>query len=211
MTATNTPQQPTLNQTPTAVNRNVPFVPQIVVIEGPSGAGKDTIIKELIHRYPDRFAKLVSVATRAMRPYESEGHPYHFVDNPTFDAMVQSGDIFEFTIRHGEKRGMSERYINDLFAEHKIPLKDCDLVGVRALKSRFNHVTTIFVTADKAEIERRLHGRGDAPDDIVRRLQDYDHCVLDAPHYDYVINNVDLQKTIDKILNIIYNKGYGKQ
>lgn len=187
------------------------FIPRIVVIEGPSGAGKDTIVKELIHRYPDRFAKLVSVATRAMRPYESEGNPYHFVDNATFDQMVASGDIFEFTVRHGEKRGMSERYITELFNQHKIPLKDCDIVGVRALKSRFDNVTTIFITADKAEIERRLHGRGDDPADIVRRLVDYDRCVLDAPHYDYVINNENLNKTIDKILDIIYNKSYGKQ
>lgn len=210
MSVTKTKQTKTKATINTA-NLPADFTPRIVVIEGPSGAGKDTIVKELINRYPDRFAKLVSVATRAMRPYESEGNPYHFVDNATFDQMVASGDIFEFTVRHGEKRGMSEKYITDLFAQHKIPLKDCDLVGVRALKSRFDHVTTIFITADKAEIARRLHGRGDDPADITRRLADYDRCVLDAPYYDHVINNENLQKTIDKILAIIYNDNYGKQ
>lgn len=176
---------------------------RIVVIEGPSGAGKDTIIKTLMQRYPERFGKLVSVATRAMRPYESEGNPYHFVSNDEFDRMVASGDIFEHTIRHGEKRGMSERYILELFNANKIPLKDCDIVGVRALKSRFENVTTIFITADKKEIEKRLIGRGDKPEDIERRLKDYDQCILDAKYYDYVINNVDLEKTIDKIMQII--------
>ena len=176
---------------------------RIVVIEGPSGAGKDTIIKTLMHRYPTRFGKLVSVATRAMRPNESEGNPYHFVSNAEFDRMVESGDIFEHTMRHGEKRGMSERYILELFNANKIPLKDCDIVGVRALKARFDNVTTIFITADKKEIERRLIGRGDKPEDIARRLQDYDKCILDAQYYDYVINNVNLEKTIDKIIQII--------
>ena len=176
---------------------------RIVVIEGPSGAGKDTIIKTLMQRYPNRFGKLVSVATRAMRPYESEGNPYHFVTNEEFDQMVEQGDVFEHTIRHGEKRGMSERYILELFNANKIPLKDCDIVGVRALKSRFENVTTIFITADKNEIERRLHGRGDKPEDIERRLHDYDKCIQDAKYYDYVINNVDLDKTIDKIIQII--------
>ena len=176
---------------------------RIVVIEGPSGAGKDTIIKTLMQRYPERFGKLVSVATRAMRPHESEGNPYHFVTNEEFDQMVASGDIFEHTVRHGEKRGMSERYILELFNAKKIPLKDCDIIGVRALKSRFQNVTTIFITADKNEIERRLRGRGDHPTDIARRLDDYDKCVLDAKYYDYVINNVDLEKTIDKIMQII--------
>ncbi len=176
---------------------------RIVVIEGPSGAGKDTIIKTLMKRYPERFGKLVSVATRAMRPNESEGNPYHFVSNEEFDRMVESGDIFEHTVRHGEKRGMSERYILELFDANKIPLKDCDIIGVRALKSRFQNVTTIFITADKKEIERRLIGRGDKPEDIARRLTDYDKCILDAKYYDYVINNDDLEKTIDKIIQII--------
>ena len=187
------------------INQNQNKKNHIVVIEGPSGAGKDTIIKTLMHRYPDRFAKLVSVATRAMRPNEREGNPYHFVTNEEFDRMVENGDIFEHTIRHGEKRGMSERYILEIFNANKIPLKDCDIVGVKALKSRFDNVKTIFITADKKEIERRLIGRGDAPEDIKRRLQDYDKCILDAPYYDYVINNIDLEKTIDKIIEIIYN------
>ena len=175
----------------------------IVVIEGPSGAGKDTIIKTLMHRYPESFAKLVSVATRAMRPNESEGNPYHFVSNAEFDRMVENGDIFEYTMRHGEKRGMSERYILELFDQNKIPLKDCNLIGVRALKSRFENVTTIFITADKKEIEQRLINRGDAPEDIVRRLKDYEECMKEAPEFDYVIMNDDLEKTIDKIIQII--------
>ena len=117
--------------------------------------------------------------------------------------MVASGDIFEHTVRHGEKRGMSERYILELFSANKIPLKDCDIIGVRALKSRFENVTTIFITADKKEIERRLNGRGDKPEDIVRRLNDYDKCILDAKYFDYVLVNDDLEKTIDKIIQII--------
>lgn len=179
---------------------------RIVVIEGPSGAGKDTIIKTLTKKYPDKFAKLVSVATRAMRPNESQGNPYHFVSSQEFDQMVTSGDIFEYTIRHGEKRGMSEKYINELFTQHKIPLKDCDIIGVRALKSRFKHVTTIFITAEKAEIEHRLHVRGDSPAEIKERMEDYDRCIQDAKFYDHVIVNNNLEKTIDKILDIIYNK-----
>jgi len=177
----------------------------IVVIEGPSGAGKDTIIKTLMHRYPERFAKLVSVATRAMRPNESEGNPYHFVTNEEFDRMVESGDIFEHTMRHGEKRGMSERYILEIFDANKIPLKDCNLIGVRALKSRFENVTTIFITADKNEIEQRLRARGDSPADIAMRMADYDECMKEAPEFDHVIVNDDLEKTIDKIIEIIYN------
>jgi len=178
---------------------------RIIVIEGPSGVGKDTIIKTLTEKYPDRFAKLVSVATRAMRPNESQGNPYYFVNNDEFDKMLASGDIFEHTVRHGEKRGMSEKYIKAILAENKIPLKDCDIIGVNALKSRFGDVKTIFITADKKTVEERLHKRGDKLEDIKKRLADYDLYMKNAEHYDYVLENVDLQKTIDKILEIIYN------
>lgn len=180
----------------------------IIVIEGPSGVGKDTTIQALINRYPDRFAKLVSVATRAMRPGESQGHPYHFVDNATFDQMVQSGDVFEFTIRHGEKRGMSEKYIDAIFDQNKIPLKDCDLVGIKALRSRFDQVLTIFLTADKDLIAYRLQKRGDDPAEIAKRLADYDNYMTNAQYYDYVVDSTDLDKSIDKILQIINNYKY---
>ena len=119
--------------------------------------------------------------------------------------MLASGDIFEHTVRHGEKRGMSEKYIKAMLAEHKIPLKDCDIVGVNALKSRFGDVKTIFITADKKTVEERLHKRGDKLEDIKQRLADYDLYMKNAEHYDHVLENVDLQKTIDKILEIIYN------
>lgn len=178
---------------------------RIIVIEGPSGVGKDTIIKTLTEKYPDRFAKLVSVATRAMRPDESQGNPYHFVNHEEFDKMLASGDIFEHTVRHGEKRGMSEKYIKAILAENKIPLKDCDIVGVNALKSRFNDVKTIFITADKKSVEERLNKRGDTIPDIEQRLADYDEYIKNAKYYDHVVENIDLQKTIDKILEIIYN------
>ena len=178
---------------------------RIIVIEGPSGVGKDTIIRTLTEKYPDRFAKLVSVATREMRPNESQGNPYHFVNNEEFDQMIASGDIFEHTVRHGEKRGMSEKYIKAILAENKIPLKDCDMVGVNALRSRFSDVKTIFITADKKAVEERLHKRGDTLEDIEKRLADYDEYMKNAEHYDHVLENVDLQKTIDKILEIIYN------
>ena len=100
---------------------------------------------------------------------------------------------------------MSEKYIHELFAANKIPLKDCNLIGVRALQSRFKNVTTIFITADKAEIEHRLHARGDSPADIKMRMADYDQCMKEAQFFDHVLINDDLEKTIDKIIEIIYN------
>ena len=71
----------------------------IVIIEGPSAVGKDTIINELIRRYPDRFGKPINATTRPMRENESQNNPYLFLSDEEFIAMRKSGDIFEHTKR----------------------------------------------------------------------------------------------------------------
>jgi pyruvate kinase len=181
---------------------------RIVIIEGPSGAGKDSIINGLIKSSPNNFEKIISLCTREMRNYESQGNPYYFVDDCEFDDMVKSGDIFEWTTRHGKKRGMSEKYINKILCQNKIALKDCDLVGVNALRKRFDNVLAIFIVVSKAETERRMRKRGDPDDDIKKRLSDYDRHLTESKYYDIIIENKNLQETIDKVLQIVYNDAY---
>jgi guanylate kinase len=178
---------------------------KIVVIEGPSGAGKDSIINGLIELYPHKYEKIISMTTREMREFEKPGNPYHFVTDIEFDKMLKSGDIFEHTIRHGTKRGMSERYITDILKKNKTALKDCDIVGVRALRKRFNNVITVFITADKKDIEKRMRSRGDREEDIKIRLADYDKYMKNIKYYDYIVKNEDLKKAIENVENIIYN------
>jgi guanylate kinase len=175
----------------------------VVVIEGPSGVGKDSVITGLINKYPDKFEKIISVTTRPMRDYEKQGYPYIFVTDEQFDSMLKSGDVFEHTLRHGTKRGMSKKYILEIISQNKIPLKDCDIYGVRALRNEFKNVLTFFITAEKSEIRSRMIKRGDKPEDIEMRLNDYDRYIGQAKYYDYVIENKDLDKTIDKIYSII--------
>jgi guanylate kinase len=184
---------------------------RIVVIEGPSGAGKDSIMRELMLRYKNKFAKIISLSTRPMRDYEKQGDPYYFVTETEFDNMVGLGDIFEWTSRHGTKRGMSEKYINQILNDGKIALKDCDIIGVNALKSHFKNVLTIFITAPKDETARRMRERGDSEDDIIKRLKNYELHLTQGKYYDYILENINLKETVDKVCNIIYNAPYGKK
>ena len=69
----------------------------IIVIEGPSGVGKDAIVSGLKQKYAGMFEKVPSTTTRPMRENESQGNPYFFVDEPTFKELYNSGDIFEYT------------------------------------------------------------------------------------------------------------------
>jgi guanylate kinase len=176
----------------------------IVVIEGPSGVGKDSIIKGLISNHPKIYSKLPSVTNREMRPDESQGNPYFFVSEKDFVNMLNCGDIFEHTVRHGTYRGMSYEYINNILKQNKIPLKDCDIVGVRALKKAYpNRVLTIWITADKEQVRSRMLNRGDLEADMKARLNDYDEKQKESIYYDYTVENNILEETIENVNKII--------
>lgn len=178
----------------------------IIIIEGPSGVGKDTIIDQLIARYPTRFGRPINATTRAMRENESQGHPYLFVTEEEFRALRNSGEIFEETIRHGTFRGMRKSSFNEIINSGKIALRDCDRFGLDALKREYpNDVIGIFLTCDKEDIRQRLLGRGEPEDSMRVRLEDFDRCIKDAHYFDYIIENKDLEETIAKILEIIDN------
>lgn len=177
---------------------------KIVIFEGPSGAGKDTILNALVERYPDHFSHVISTTTRAMRENESQGNPYNFVDDETFERMFENGDIFEKTQRHGTKRGMSQKAFDEILANGKYPIKDCDKNGLFALKNIYgDNVISIFIHVPKEEVEKRLKNRGDAPDEVKRRLDNYDETLKQAQFYEHHVDNLDLEKAVEDVLKII--------
>lgn len=179
---------------------------KIVIIEGPSGAGKDSIFNALIERYPQYFSHVVSTTTRQMRINETQGNPYNFVDDETFERMVQNGDIFEKTERHGTKRGMSQKSFDEILDLEKYPIKDCDKYGLKALKKIYgDKIISIFLTVPKKEIEKRLKIRGDSPEDLKRRLNNYDEHIKQSKYYDHHVENLDFEKAVNDILEIIMN------
>jgi len=179
----------------------------ILIIEGPSGVGKDTIVNEIIRRFPDRFGKPVNATTREMRPNESQGNPYLFLTEEEFLQKRREGDIFEQTIRHGTYRGMQRSSFNEILNSNKIAIRDCDKFGLEALKKEFGDiVTSIFLTAPKDVIRNRLIERGEEKGSMERRLNDYDEYLKNSVYFDYEIENMDIDKTIETIINIIENK-----
>jgi len=179
----------------------------IIVIEGPSGAGKDSIIATLMANHPDTYEKITSITTRPMRPGEIDGVTYKFVSVDTFEEMLRSKEIFEFTQRHGTYRGMSKPLIDKIIDNNRLAVKDCDLVGVRALKKTYpNKVLTIFIMAPKEVIEQRIIARGDCDKDRARRLVDYDNTIKSRQYFDFVVDNVGtLDEVSIKVHDIIWN------
>lgn len=176
----------------------------VVVIEGPSGVGKDSIMLGLINKYPDLFEKVSSYATRNMREGEVDGKPYYFISKEEFVKRLDSGELFEYTERHGNFRGMSKALFDKVLNEGRIPLKDCDLIGLKALRKIYgNRLFGIFITAPKHVIEERLKLRGDKGEDFKKRLLDYDKHMLQKEHFDIELENIDLDKAIEECFNEI--------
>jgi len=176
----------------------------IVIIEGPSAVGKDTIINELIARYPDKFGKPINATTRPMRENESQNNPYLFLSDEEFIKLRKSGEIFEHTIRHGTYRGMRKSSFNAIIDSGRIAVRDCDILGLHAIKQEYGDiVTSIFLTAPKEEIRKRMLSRNEKPEDMEMRLKDYDVYVENAKYFDFVIENMDMEETISKILDIL--------
>ena len=176
----------------------------IIIIEGPSAVGKDTIINELISRYPDRFGKPINATTRPMRENESQNNPYLFLSDDEFIAMRKSGEIFEHTKRHGTYRGMRKSSFNALIDSGRIAVRDCDILGLHAIKQEYpDQVLSIFLTAPKEEIVKRMISRNEPEESMQLRLKDYDVYVENAKYFDHVIVNLTIDDTIDQILSII--------
>lgn len=175
---------------------------KIVVIEGPSGAGKDSILQGLISKYPDIYNKPANITTREMRPGETQGNPYRFVNEKKFKKMLESGEVFEFTVRHGTYRGMSKKLIQAVIDDGKTPLINCDMIGVEALRGLGTFdLLTIFITAQKQDIEKRMIERGDSLDDRNKRLDDYDRHMQFEKNFDISVENKTgkLDNTIETV------------
>jgi len=176
----------------------------ILIIEGPSAVGKDTIINELIKRYPERFGKPINATTRPMRENESQNDPYLFLTDEEFIKLRQSGEIFEHTKRHGTYRGMRKSSFNEVIDSGRIAVRDCDILGLHAIKQEYpGQVMSIFLTAPKEEIVKRMLSRNEPKESMEIRLKDYDVYVENAKYFDYVINNMKIDDTINQILDIL--------
>ena len=182
----------------------------LVILSGVSGAGKDTIKKELLKR-EDNIVTIPSITDRPMRPGEVEGAPYHFVSTEEFEKMIENHELYEYNVHHNHYYGTSKKVFNDKNKEGKIIVKDIDVNGTENLINLLRKdmkVVTIFLRVPKEELERRLKNRMDnpSPKEIQLRLNRFDYEESRINLYDYVLKNDDLEKTVQIITTIIKNE-----
>lgn len=179
----------------------------LVILSGVSGAGKDTIKKELIKKM-ENVISLPSFTSRKPRLDEEEGVQYHFISKEEFRKRIEDNEFYEYDMHHENYYGTSRKLLNQKIASGKIIVKDIEVNGTENLINLLKNetkVVTIFLKVGKEELKKRLINRGDnlTEDEIQLRLGRLDYEESKIKLYDYVIKNDDFEKTVDIISTII--------
>ncbi len=175
----------------------------LAVISGFSGAGKGTIMKELIKRY-DYFLS-VSATTRRPRDGEVDGKDYYFHTKEEFQQMIDRGELVEWAEYVGNFYGTPKKRVEEQLNQGRDVLLEIEMQGGMLVKQQFPDSLLIFISPPSAEVlKERLAGRGtESPEEIERRLQRAAEEVKYMKDYDYIIVNDDLEDAINKVNDLI--------
>src|SRR4051794_19318050 len=170
-------------------------VPPVFVITGPSGAGKGTLIRELLERIPE-LELAVSATTRAIRPGEHDGVDYWFVTNDEFDERVAAGEFLEHVVYvSGRCYGTLLSEVSRIAAKGKVCVLELETDGARAVHEKVAGAVTIFISAPVDELERRLRTRATESDgEIDDRVRLARNQLAQAEDFDHVVVNDDVER-----------------
>lgn len=156
----------------------------------------------------DNVESLPSFTDRAPRENDIPGKTYNFVSTEEFEAMIDRGELYEYSAHHNHYYGTSRKLLNEKMQNGKIIVKDIEVNGVENLVKLLGNdtkIVTIFLKVPKEELRRRLESRIDkpSPKDIELRLNRLQYEESKIGIYDYVIKNNNLEKTVNIIMEII--------
>lgn len=182
----------------------------LVLLSGVSGAGKDTIKKELIKRM-ENVTSMPSYTDRNPREGEVDGEIYNFITTEEFEQKIRENEFYEYSVHHEHYYGTSRRILDDKIKSGKIIVKDIEVNGTENLLKLLKNdmdIVTIFLRVPKDELRRRLEHRVEKASikEIELRLNRFDYEESKIGIYDYVLKNDDLEKTVQIIMTIIENE-----
>lgn len=176
----------------------------LVVVSGPSGSGKDTVVSRLMAQHPE-IEISVSATTRDKRPGEQEGVNYYYLTVPAFEQKIADGEILEYTQYCGNYYGTPKSEVDRRITAHTTVILVIEVVGATNIKRLYPGATTIFIQPPSyAELEERLRGRGTESEQAIQsRLARAAEEMSYASDYDEVVVNDDVDRCADEIYRLI--------
>lgn len=178
-----------------------------VVISGPSGTGKSTLLKKLFAEYPNKFGFSISHTTRAPRPGETDGVEYHFTTVDNFKQLIDANEFIEWAQFSGNYYGTSKKAVRDVADNGKICLLDIDMQGVKAVKNSDLNAKYLFIAPPSVEeLKNRLVGRGTETEESIQKrldaaINEIEYSKTGA--HDKIIVNNDLDTAYDEFKKFI--------
>ncbi|KAH7831965.1 putative guanylate kinase [Monocercomonoides exilis] len=188
---------------------------KVIVIAGPSGVGKSTVIRRMMEICPNTFAFCVSHASREPRAGEIDGISYHFITKEKFEELVSHDAFVEHACVHGNFYGTSKMALEKVASEGKISILDIDIQGCQQIKRQSDFINPIFVRMKISleELKRRLVGRGTETEESMRiRLSNAEKELSPMDDFFHLeVENITVDDTAEAILRCLKEKGILKE
>ena len=180
----------------------------LIVVSGFSGAGKGTLMKELLKKYPDDYALSISATSRKPREGEQEGVEYFFKTREEFEKMIEGEELVEYAQYVGNYYGTPKAYVEEQLEAGKDVILEIEIQGALEIKEKFPQTVLMFVTPPSAEeVKNRVVGRGtEDMDTIERRLSRAVEEAEGIEAYDYLVVNDILELCVEEMHQIISNE-----
>jgi len=184
---------------------------KLVIVSGPSGVGKSTILRRVFEKASVPLVASVSATTRSPRPGEVDGVDYHFLSPEAFEARRRRGDFIECFQVFGEGTwyGTLREEVNPKLENDQWVVLEIDVKGALAVLREYPDAISIFLRPSSLEVlEQRLRGRGTESEEALKRRLDQARAELaHADHYQHQVINDDLEVAVQKILDILGQNG----
>ncbi len=177
-----------------------------LIVSGPSGSGKDTMLRSLLEKYPEiKFS--ISTVTRPKRGNAEEDCKYNFVSCETFEQMIENNEFLEYNLYLGNYYGTPKKPVIDAIENGDVIILEIDVNGAENVRKNMPGIKSVFIMPPSMEeLEHRLSGRGTEPAEVVKKRIDQAKSEISRSNeYDYIVVNGVLENAVDELYNIINN------
>ena len=183
-----------------ATTKECPPTGKLIILTGPSGVGKGTLMRSLLQRHPQLHYS-VSVTTRSPRPGETNGKDYYFVSRREFEELVAAGELLEWAEFAGNYYGTPREAVMNQIRSGKRVVLEIELKGARQIRTCYPSALSIFILPPSmSELEKRIRGRAqDSDEAIARRLRCAQEEITAADEFDLQIVNDDFESALNSI------------